>query len=121
MNELTDIDIDKVNKPYLPLASGEYTVSYGRALVVIQGIASVCIAKGFGTNALVITVVGSNLLGMVYSLDLPCFRWKKYPALAAGCIVVVRSLIVQIGFHEHIRQHMSTPSSSSLQVQSWEK
>lgn len=29
INQLYDVDIDKVNKPYLPLASGELTMQQG--------------------------------------------------------------------------------------------
>jgi homogentisate phytyltransferase/homogentisate geranylgeranyltransferase len=33
LNQIYDIEIDKVNKPYLPLASGEYSSATGIALV----------------------------------------------------------------------------------------
>ncbi|KAJ6914152.1 hypothetical protein NC651_016420 [Populus alba x Populus x berolinensis] len=33
LNQLTDMEIDKVNKPYLPVASGEYSVSTGVMIV----------------------------------------------------------------------------------------
>lgn len=33
LNQLYDIDIDKVNKPNLPLASGEFSVATGIILV----------------------------------------------------------------------------------------
>ncbi|XP_062093920.1 homogentisate phytyltransferase 1, chloroplastic-like [Humulus lupulus] len=33
LNQLYDIDIDKVNKPYLPLASGEYSIQTGVMIV----------------------------------------------------------------------------------------
>jgi homogentisate phytyltransferase/homogentisate geranylgeranyltransferase len=31
-------------------------------------------------------------------------RWKKSPLLAAGCILVVRALAVQLGFYAHAAQ-----------------
>jgi len=34
LNQLSDIEIDKVNKPYLPLASGELSVRTGIAIVL---------------------------------------------------------------------------------------
>lgn len=36
-------------------------------------------------------------------LQLPFLRWKKYPILAAGCIFVVRAVLVQIGFYLHMQ------------------
>ena len=38
LNQLEDIDIDKINKPDLPLASGEFTKGQGQLIVVIAGI-----------------------------------------------------------------------------------
>ena len=80
-------------------------MTYGRAIVCIHGLASMSLAIGFGSTPLITTVLVSNLLGLVYSVPLPLLpaRWKRYPAMAAGCIVAVRSLLVQIGFHEHLR------------------
>ncbi|XLR30996.1 hypothetical protein S83_058896, partial [Arachis hypogaea] len=33
LNQLSDIEIDRINKPYLPLASGEYSVGTGVTIV----------------------------------------------------------------------------------------
>ena len=44
---------------------------------------------------------------MVYSHPHPVFRWKRFPTLAALCIFVVRGLVVQIGFYEHVRQSVA--------------
>ena len=61
------------------------------------------------TQALQLTLGVSAALGTAYSTDLPGLRWKKYPVLAAGCILCVRSLIVQIGFFSHIQESLSSP------------
>lgn len=45
-NQLCDVEIDKVNKPYLPLASGEFSPALGRALVVASGMASLALGAG---------------------------------------------------------------------------
>lgn len=60
-----DIPIDIINKPYLPVTSGEYSYSFGWALVIIQGIASVLMAACYGTEALTWTVVVSGVIGTV--------------------------------------------------------
>jgi len=62
------------------------------------------LATVYGTSTLVWTVVGGGIIGMVYSMPIANLtRWKRFPLLAASCIFVVRGLIVQIGFHEHLR------------------
>eukprot|EP00041_Stephanoeca_diplocostata_P032635 m.1052572 g.1052572 ORF g.1052572 m.1052572 type:complete len:771 (-) comp24185_c0_seq26:740-3052(-) len=104
LNQMFDIPIDLINKPYLPVASGEFPVPYGWALVVTHGCASVLTAWAFGTPALLWTVVVSGTLGTVYSMPGSLMRWKRFPTLAAMCIFVIRGIVVQVGFVEHINQ-----------------
>ena len=44
LNQLTDVDIDRVNKPYLPLASGEFSIRQGRQIVGVCGLLAVGLA-----------------------------------------------------------------------------
>lgn len=90
MNQIFDVEIDKINKPYLPLASGEWTLQTGISVAVGTGLASVLLSLYVGSKPLLATVIGSLLLGIAYSVDLPFLRWKKYPILAMGCILSVR-------------------------------
>ncbi|GFP96910.1 probable homogentisate phytyltransferase 1 chloroplastic [Phtheirospermum japonicum] len=73
LNQLSDIEIDKVNKPYLPLASGEYSVKAGVMIVTS------------------------------FAFLVPFFRWKRFAVVAAMCIFAVRAVIVQIAFYLHIQ------------------
>ena len=63
----------------------------------------------YGTKALLLTLGVSAALGTAYSTDLPGLRWKKYPVLAAGCILSVRSVIVQVGFFSHLQERLHSP------------
>ena len=95
LNQVSDVEIDKINKPYLPIASGE--LSYMSAVVVV--FASLAVAYASSINAalpLKATLVGSFILGTLYSL--PPFRLKRYPLLAAFCILVVRGSLINLGF-----------------------
>ena len=102
--QLYDVEIDKTNKPYLPLAAGDFSMTTGVVIVVLTGAASLFIAWASGSMALLATVSGSLLLGLVYSCDLPLLRWKRSPVLAAACILAVRALLVQIGFFLHMKR-----------------
>jgi len=104
LNQLTDVEIDRVNKPYLPLASGELTMQQGRTIVATCGVAALAAGAVIGSAALFATLAGSALLGIVYSTDLPGMRWKRSPVLAAACILAVRAVMVQLGFYYHMRQ-----------------
>ena len=114
MNQIFDVDIDKVNKPYLPLASGDWSLNTGISVAVSTGVVAVLLGIYIGSAPLLATLVGSLLLGIAYSVDLPFLRWKKYPVLAMGCILSVRystgspsclqSLLLQsiIMYHCHV-------------------
>ena len=49
LNQLYDIDIDRVNKPDLPLASGKLSISQGKWIVGIAGVLAIAIAAYLGT------------------------------------------------------------------------
>lgn len=89
-SQLYDIEIDRINKPYLPLAAGDFSPATGRWLVAATGAASLAIGWAAGSPPLLATLGGSLLLGIAYSTDLPLLRWKRSPVLAACCILAVR-------------------------------
>lgn len=95
-NQCFDVAIDRVNKPYLPLASGEWTLTTGISVSAVTGTLASAIAVSSGSVPLMTTVLGSICLGLAYSVDLPFLRWKKYPLMAAACILAVRAVLVQV-------------------------
>ena len=101
INQVYDKKLDRVNKPYLPLASGAF--SSDTALSIIAACTTLSLALGAlsGSSALLFSLVVSLLLGIVYSVDYPGLRWKRSPVLAASCVLFVRAAIVQIGFFAH--------------------
>lgn len=103
INQLYDVEIDKVNKPYLPLASGELSMQQGSFIVVACAVLSLGLGLMSGSPALLATLAGSLLLGVLYSIELPFMRWKRSPWLAALCILAVRAVMVQLGFFLHMQ------------------
>ncbi|PKU71948.1 probable homogentisate phytyltransferase 1, chloroplastic isoform X1 [Dendrobium catenatum] len=103
LNQLFDIEIDKVNKPTLPLASGEYSFRTGAAIVSVFAIMSFGIGWVVGSWPLLWALFVSFILGTAYSINLPFFRWKRFAVLAAMCILAVRAVIVQLAFFLHIQ------------------
>ncbi len=100
LNQLTDIGLDKINKPYLPLASGSWSVRTGQAVVWTCFGVSLLVTLLLGSRWLNWTVGLSLLLGTAYSL--PPFRLKRFNFWAAFCIIAVRSLIVNILLFAHV-------------------
>jgi homogentisate phytyltransferase / homogentisate geranylgeranyltransferase len=101
LNQLYDVEIDRVNKPDLPLASGGLSIAQGKWIVGLTGILSIAIAACLGTW-LLRTVGLSLVIGTAYSL--PPIRFKQYPLLAAFCILTVRGCIVNLGLFLHFNR-----------------
>ena len=93
LNQLYDVEIDKVNKPNLPLASGEMTVASGNVIVgasLVVGLLLGWSSARWSSAALRLTLVGSALLGTIYSL--PPFRLKaRRPPPAARRLALARA------------------------------
>ncbi len=103
LNQLWDVEIDRINKPHLPLAAGEFSVQQGRWIVGIAAILAIIIA-GLSGVWLLATVVVSLTLGTAYSL--PPIRLKRFPLLAAFCIFTVRGIVVNLGLFLHFSQKL---------------
>jgi homogentisate phytyltransferase/homogentisate geranylgeranyltransferase len=103
LNQLFDIEIDKVNKPTLPLASGEYSPATGVALVSAFAAMSFGLGWAVGSQPLFLALFISFILGTAYSINLPFLRWKRSAVVAALCILAVRAVIVQLAFFLHIQ------------------
>ncbi|XP_062102245.1 homogentisate phytyltransferase 1, chloroplastic-like [Humulus lupulus] len=103
LNQLYDIDIDKVNKPYLPLASGEYSIQTGVMIVTSFFVLSFGLGWIVGSWPLFWALFISFALGTAYSINVPLLRWKRSALVAAMCILAVRAVIVQLSFFLHMQ------------------
>ncbi len=98
INQLADVELDKVNKPWLPLAAG--TLSRKNALIIIYAALMICLAISFIIAWFLLLVIGIILLiGMAYSL--PPLKLKQHHLPAALSITLVRGLIVNLGIFLH--------------------
>ncbi|MBD2021042.1 homogentisate phytyltransferase [Leptolyngbya sp. FACHB-36] len=98
LNQLEDVAIDRINKPHLPLASGEFSRRQGWTIVVTAGLLALLTAGLSGPYLL--GMVGLSLLiGTAYSL--PPIRLKRFPLWASLCIFTVRGAIVNLGLFLH--------------------
>jgi homogentisate phytyltransferase/homogentisate geranylgeranyltransferase len=104
LNQITDVEIDKINKPYLPLASGAFSMQTGRVIVGISLLLSLAIAFYLG-RYLLLTVLVSLALGTAYSL--PPIRLKRFHFWAAFCIIAIRGVVVNIFLFLHFQDWLS--------------
>ncbi|HEY9812946.1 MAG TPA: homogentisate phytyltransferase [Candidatus Sericytochromatia bacterium] len=98
LNQLEDVEIDRINKPHLPIAAGEFSHQHAQLIVGIMGISALVLAWFQG--AFLFGMVGISLaIGTAYSL--PPIRLKQFPFWAALCIFSVRGTIVNLGLFLH--------------------
>jgi homogentisate phytyltransferase/homogentisate geranylgeranyltransferase len=98
LNQLEDIEIDRINKPQLPLAAGDMTVRQGRWIVGWSAAGAIAMAWTQGWVELA-AVAGAIAIGTAYSS--PPLRLKRFPAVAALSISIVRAVVVNLGVYLH--------------------
>ncbi|KAL2323106.1 hypothetical protein Fmac_027485 [Flemingia macrophylla] len=103
MNQLTDLDIDKINKPYLPLASGQ--ISFTTGVIITASFLTLSLWLGWvlGSWPLVWGIVSNCLLWIAYSVNVPFLRWKGNPFLAATCIFATWAVVFPISSFLHMQ------------------
>jgi homogentisate phytyltransferase / homogentisate geranylgeranyltransferase len=98
VNQLTDIEIDRVNKPHLPLAAGDLSVEAAWRIVAVAALVPLALALTQGVLETA-AVVSALAVGAAYSL--PPVRLKRFPVVASLCISGVRSVAVNLGMYGH--------------------
>ncbi|CAA2991706.1 homogentisate phytyltransferase 1, chloroplastic [Olea europaea subsp. europaea] len=74
LNQLSDIEVDKVNKPHLPLASGEYSVTM--AVMIVSSFAFFSLGWMVGSWPLFWALFISFVLGTAYSINVSSFFYR---------------------------------------------
>lgn len=114
INQIYDHGIDKVNKPFLPIAAGDLSVPAAWALVA--GLATLgigIVATNFGP--LITTLYSLGLfLGTIYSV--PPLRLKQHPVPAFLIIATVRGFLLNFGVYYATRAALGLPYEWSPSV-----
>ena len=101
INQIYDVEIDVVNKPFLPVAAGELSPKAAWVLVTGLAIAGVALSWGvFGKEIGMLYAFGLTL-GAVYSV--PPFRLKTKPVPAFLIIATVRGFLLNYGVYSAVR------------------
>jgi homogentisate phytyltransferase / homogentisate geranylgeranyltransferase len=116
VNQLEDVDIDRVNKPFLPLASGEMTTETARTTVAASAGIAVVLAVSQGALETVAVLTGL-IVGTAYSM--PPLRLKRFPVAASLCISGVRSVVVNLGVYAHFSLALGPDGTVSIPAAVW--
>jgi homogentisate phytyltransferase/homogentisate geranylgeranyltransferase len=104
VNQITDVEIDRVNKPFLPIAAGDLSRENAWRIVAAAGVLPLVLAITQGA-AETAAVAAALAVGAAYSL--PPARLKRFPILASLCVSGVRSAIVNLGVAGHFTATLS--------------
>ncbi|MGR2462484.1 UbiA family prenyltransferase, partial [Salmonella enterica] len=95
--------MDKINKPYLPLASGKLSITSGVIIVASCLIMSFGSAWIMGSWPVIWSLLACSTLWTCYSANVPLLRWKRRPVLAAMCFLIPWAFVFPIAFFFHIQ------------------
>lgn len=107
INQIYDVEVDKINKPFLPVASGE--ISAGLAWLLVLG--------SLGGGLLTVHSAFSPLIFGLYALglsigglySLPPVQLKRFPIAAGLVISVVRGFLLNFGVYYAVREAIRVP------------
>ena len=107
INQIYDFGIDKVNKPFLPIAAGDLSIPSAWALVI--GLAALgfgIVATNFG-NLITSLYTFGLFLGTIYSV--PPLRLKQFAVPAFMIIATVRGFLLNFGVYYATRAALGLP------------
>lgn len=94
INQVQDVEIDKINKPYLPIPAGILTLKLAKRIVGISLFISLSFALYISPYLFGIVAL-STFIGWAYSM--PPFYLKKHHVTAALAISTVRGVLLNAG------------------------
>lgn len=119
LNQIIDVDLDKINKPNLPLASGSLSLTHARKIVALSLTLSLLSAfyTGWILGVLILVIC---IIGIAYSV--PPIQLKKHHLPAAIAITGVRGILVNLGMYLHFVYNagiMSIDEVRHINLKTW--
>ncbi len=100
INQVYDLDIDRVNKPRRPIPSGRMTMSEANRVTLLLYVVALALALAVSLECFVLVAVAA-LLTIVYSV--PPLRTKRFGALANLTIAIPRGLLLKVAGWSTVR------------------
>lgn len=107
INQIYDVRIDKVNKPFLPLAAEEMSPKLAWGVVVSSAVFGLTIVRLCFSRFIFGLYSFGMTFGALYSV--PPFRFKRYPVLAAITISCVRGFLMNFGVYHATKSALGVP------------
>lgn len=94
INQIADVEIDKINKPYLPIPAGVLSIRGARIIIAGSLLLSLSLALYISIYLFLIILL-SAAIGWAYSM--PPFYLKKHHLTSALAITFVRGILINVG------------------------
>ncbi len=94
INQIADVPIDRINKPYLPIPSGDLTVEQARIIVYTAIGISLSVALCVSPYLFIIIALSA---GMGWAYSMPPLYLKRHHLTAALAITFVRGILLNAG------------------------
>jgi len=115
INQIYDVEIDQVNKPFLPIAGGVLSPKAAWALVLGSGAAGLAIVKAvFSPLIFWLYLFGTVIGGPFYSV--PPVQLKRFPLAAGLTIAICRGFLLNFGVYYATREALGLAFSWSPPV-----
>jgi len=114
INQIYDKDIDMLNKPFLPVASGEMSKGAAWITVFVSGLIGPLLVKANFPSLLFKLYSFGLFLGGIYSV--PPIRTKKNPILAGLTIATVRGFLLNFGVYYAVKDALGVAFDWSPKV-----
>ena len=101
INQVYDVDIDTVNKPFLPIASGALSPAMGWALCSFFALLGMVLTTMYYDKLIASLYAFGLFLGTIYSV--PPFRLKRFAIPAFMIIATVRGVLLNFGVYHATR------------------
>ena len=102
INQIYDVKIDEINKPFLPIASKQLSPRNAWIVVLTCLTVGISIVKTtFSPMIFGLYMIGA-FLGTIYSV--PPFQFKRFPILAGSIIACVRGFLLNFGVYYAVRE-----------------
>lgn len=107
INQIYDVDIDAVNKPFLPVAAGELSAGKAWLICIVLAAAGLGITT-YNFGSLIAKLYAFGLfLGTIYSV--PPLRLKRSAIAAFAIIATVRGFLLNFGVYHATRAAIGLP------------
>ena len=107
INQIYDVDIDKVNKPFLPVASGELSFAAAWTFCAITALGGAMIVATNFVPLITKLYCFGLFLGTIYSV--PPLRLKRFALPAFLIIACVRGFLLNFGVYHATRAAIGLP------------